>query len=145
MQSQIAIQHLILTTDPLLNRGMTVEEKIMYTHIASTSEKLFFRIIYETQLRPFEVLNLLVEQWDRNQGLLPPLKSSRRPNHKGDHHAKLATNSETRPSLHQQMRCSGNTSNRKGAIFINENGDMPSLNGSTRRFQDMQNSWNPED
>jgi hypothetical protein len=46
---------------------MTVEEcKIMCTHHSiDQREKIFFRIIYETQLRSFEVLNLQVEQWNR--------------------------------------------------------------------------------
>ena len=66
----------LLTTETLLHRGMTVEEcRILCTHHSiDLREKLFFRIIYETQLRPFEVLNLLVEQWDRKQGFVTALK-----------------------------------------------------------------------
>jgi integrase len=37
-------------------------------------EKLFFRIIYETQLRPFETLNLLIENWDREQQLVTAVR-----------------------------------------------------------------------
>ncbi len=37
-------------------------------------EKLFFRIIYETQLRPFEALNLLIENWDREQQLITAVR-----------------------------------------------------------------------
>ncbi len=62
----------LVTTDPLLNRGMNAEEcRIICTdYRIPTREKLFFRIIYETQLRPFEVLNLNIEDWDRNQHLI---------------------------------------------------------------------------
>ncbi len=62
----------LITTDPLLNRGMSLEEcRIICTdYRIPTREKLFFRVIYETQLRPFEVLNLKIEDWDRNQHLI---------------------------------------------------------------------------
>src|SRR5659263_607499 len=90
-QQQKSNTNQLLTTETLLNRGMTVEEcKIMCTHHSiDLREKLFFRIIYETQLRPFEVLNVLVEQWDRRQGFVTALKVKQKTKpRKGDHHAK---------------------------------------------------------
>src|SRR5660398_195358 len=75
-QQQKSNTNQLLTTETLLNRGMTVEEcKTMCTHHSiDLREKIFFRIIYETQSRPFEVLNLQVEQWDRKQGFVTALK-----------------------------------------------------------------------
>jgi site-specific recombinase XerD len=104
----------LLTTETLLNRGMTVEEcKIMCTHHSiDLREIIFFRIIYETQLRPFEVLNLLVEQWDRKQGLVTALKVKQKTKpRKGDHHEKAGCRQPQRqePLLPPPMRCSGNT------------------------------------
>jgi len=66
----------LITTDLLLNRGMNVEEcRIICTdYRIPTREKLFFRVIYETQLRPFEVLNLKIEDWDRNQHLVTAVR-----------------------------------------------------------------------
>lgn len=57
----------LLTERPLLDRGMNLDEcrAICTSPQIPLREKLFFRIIYETQLRPFEALNLLIENWDR--------------------------------------------------------------------------------
>jgi integrase len=124
----------LLTTGMLLNRGMTVEEcRIMCTHHSiDLREKLFFRIIYETQLQPFETLNLLVEQWDRKQGFVTALKVKQKTKQrKGDHHAKdwLPSTPKTRaitPSTNEMLR--EYVSNRKkGPVFVNENGKMLSL------------------
>ncbi len=109
------------------------ECKIMCTHHSiDLKEKLFFRIIYETQLRPFEVLNLQVEQWDRKQGFVTALKVKQKTKpRKGDHRAKewLHSTPKTRaitPSTNEMLR--EYVSNRKkGPIFINENGEMLSL------------------
>ena len=133
-QQQKSNTNQLLTTETLLNRGMTVEEcKIMCTHHSiDLREKLFFRIIYETQLRPFEVLNLQVEQWDRKQGFVTALKVKQKTKpRKEDHHAKdwLPSTPKTRaitPSTNEMLR--EYASNRKkGSIFINENGEMLSL------------------
>src|SRR5660398_253159 len=133
-QQQKSNTNQLLTTETLLNRGMTVEEcKIMCTHHSiDLREKLFFRIIYETQLRPFEVLNLLVEQWDRKQGFVTALKVKQKTKpRKGDHNAKdwLPSTPKTRaitPSTNEMLR--EYVSNRKkGPIFINENEKMLSL------------------
>jgi hypothetical protein len=106
---------------------MTVEEcKIMCTHHSiDLREKIFFRIIYETQLRPFEVLNLLVEPWDRKQGLVTALKVKQKTKpRKGDHHAKdrLPSTQRQEPLPQPQMKCSGNTSDcvksRKKSVLL---------------------------
>jgi integrase len=133
-QQQKSNTNQLLTTETLLNRGMTVEEcKIMCTHYSiDLREKIFFRIIYETELRPFEVLNLLVEQWDRKQGFVTALKVKQKTKpQKGDHHAKdwLPSTPKTRaitPSTNEMLR--EYVSNRKkGHIFINEKEKMLSL------------------
>lgn len=51
----------------LLERGMTVEEcrKLLTSSQIPLRERLFFRLIYETLLQPSEVLNLQIENWDR--------------------------------------------------------------------------------
>ncbi|MCJ7618025.1 MAG: hypothetical protein MUO43_15960 [Desulfobacterales bacterium] len=56
----------LLTDQPLLDRGMNLEEcrAICPPSEIPVREKLFFRTIYETQLRPFKGLNLLFENWD---------------------------------------------------------------------------------
>lgn len=124
----------VLTTETLLNRGMTVEEcRVMCTHQSiPLREKLFFRIIYETQLRPFEALNLQIEQWDRLQGFVTAMKVKRKTKpRKGDRHSKdwIRSSPKTRAitkSTNEMLR--KYVSNRKkGSIFINEKGDMLSL------------------
>lgn len=124
----------MLTTDLLLNRGMTEEEcKIICTaHQIPLREKLFFRIIYEALMRPFEVLNLQIENWDRKQDIITALrvKTKTRPM-KGNKHSK-----EYLPTEPKTMKLSPITiamlkeyvSNRKkGAIFINEGGKQLTL------------------
>jgi hypothetical protein len=78
------------------------------------------------------VLNLLVEQWDRKQGLVTALKVKQKTKpRKGDHHEKdwLPSTPKTRaitPSTNEMLR--EYVSNRKkGPIFINEKEKMLSL------------------
>ena len=133
--------NLLHTTQPLLNRGMTVDEcKIMCTHNSiNMREKLFFRILYETQLRPFEVLNLLVEQWDRNQHLITAVrvKQKTKPK-KGNRKEKewLPSTPKTRaitPITNEIIRTL--VSNRKkGHIFVNEKGERLSLEWFNERI-----------
>jgi integrase len=131
----------LITTDPLLNRGMNVEEcRIICTdYRIPTREKLFFRVIYETQLRPFEVLNLKIEDWDRNQYLITAVrvKQKTKPK-KGNRKEK-----EWLPSTPRTALLSENTnellrtlaSNRKkGHIFVNENGEQLSLEWFNERI-----------
>ncbi len=62
----------LLTDKPLLDRGMNLEEcrAICTSPQIPAREKLFFMTIYETQLQPFEALNLLIENLDREQQLV---------------------------------------------------------------------------
>lgn len=123
-----------ISTATLLNRGMTVDEcRVMCTHHSiNLREKLFFRLIYEALLRPSEVLNLQIEQWDRKQCLVTALKVKQKTRpRKGACHEKewLPCVPKTRaitPATNEMLR--EYVSNRKkGPIFINENGDMLSL------------------
>jgi hypothetical protein len=126
-QGQKSNTNQLLTTETLLHRGMTVEGcRIMCTHHSiDPREKLFFRIIYETQLRHFEVLNLLVEQWDRKQGFVTALKVKQKTKpRKGDHRAKdwLPSTPKTRaitPSTSEMHR--EYVSHRKKVIPLYKN------------------------
>ncbi len=124
----------LVTTETLLSRGMTEGEcKIICTSpMIPLREKLFFRIIYESLMRPFEVLNLQVENWDRKQDIITAVrvKTKTRPM-RGNKRAK-----EWLPSEPKTMKLSPITiemlreyvSNRKkGAIFVNDAGEMLSL------------------
>ncbi len=131
----------LITTDPLLNRGMNVDEcRIMCTdYRIPTREKLFFRLLYETQLRPFEVLNLKIEDWDRNQHLITAVRVKQKTKpRKGNRKEK-----EWLPSTLRTALLSDNTnemlralvSNRKkGHIFVNEKGDQLSLEWFNERI-----------
>ncbi len=141
MQYQITAQPRIVTTEPLLDRGMNLDEcKVMCTSpLIPLREKLFFRIIYETQFRPFEVLNLQIENWDRNQRLITAVRVKQRTKPlKGNINAKVWL-----PSRPRTMVLTENTnemirtivSNRKkGTIFINEKGTMLSLEWFNERI-----------
>ena len=124
----------VQTDAPMLTRGMVLDEcRIMCTsHQINLREKIFFRIIFETLLRPFEVLNLQIEYWDRKQGFVTALKvkAKTRPK-KGNKNQKewLPCLPKTRaltPTTNEMLReYIGNR--KKGPIFINEKGDMLSL------------------
>jgi integrase len=92
-----------VTTDPLLNRGMNIKECriICMDYRIPSREKLFFRVIYETQLRPFEVLNLKIEDWDRNQRLITAVRVKQKKPKKGNRKEKewVTINAENRPSI----------------------------------------------
>ncbi len=93
----------------------------------------------KTQLRPFEVLNLKIEDWDRNQHLITAVrvKQKTKPK-KGNRKEK-----EWLPSTPRTALLSDNTnemlrtlvSNRKkGHIFVNEKGDQLSLEWFNERI-----------
>lgn len=131
----------LITTDPLLNRGMNLDEckAVCTSPLIPIREKLFFRIIYETQFRPFEVLNLLVENWDRNQNLITAVrvKQKTRPQ-KGNRREKIYLQSTPRTALlsentNEMLRAV--VSNRKrGFIFINEQEGQLSLEWFNERI-----------
>ena len=60
----------VLTTAPLIDRGLTIDEckAICTSPIIPTRERTYFRIIYETELRPMEALNLLIENFNKDTG-----------------------------------------------------------------------------
>lgn len=142
MAAQLAIQSpLILTTEPLLNRGMNLEEcKIICTSpLIPLREKLFFRMIYETQFRPFEVLNLKIEDWDRNQHLITAVRVKQKTKpQKGNRKEKIWLPSPPRTALltentNEMIRVM--VSNRKkGYIFVNEKGNQLSLEWFNERI-----------
>ncbi|MCX9074761.1 MAG: tyrosine-type recombinase/integrase [Candidatus Methanoperedens sp.] len=91
-------------------------------------EKLFFRIIYETQLRPFEVLNLLIENWDREQRLVTAVRVKQKTAPvKGDRHKKIYLPSKPRTVIlteNTNLMLKTVVSNRKkGCIFVNADGN----------------------
>lgn len=131
----------LITTDPLLNRGMNVEEcRIICTdYRISTREKLFFRVIYETQLRPFEVLNLKIEDWDRNQHLITAVRVKQKTKPKeGNRKEKIWLPSTPRTVLLSQntneMLRTLVSNRKKGHIFVNEKGEQLSLEWFNERI-----------
>ncbi len=56
------------STNILLDRGMNLAEcmAICTSTIIPLREKLFYRIVYETTFRPFEVQHLRIEDWNRD-------------------------------------------------------------------------------
>lgn len=131
----------LITTDLLLNRGMNLEESrvICIDHRIPTREKLFFRIIYETQLRPFEVLNLKIEDWDRNQYLITAVrvKQKTKPK-KGNRREKVWLASTPRTALlsknTNEMLRTVVSNRKKGHIFVNEKGGQLSLEWFNERI-----------
>lgn len=122
------------TTAPQLNRGMTEEEcKIICTSPQiPIREKLFFRMIYETEFRPFEALNLQIEDWDRKQALVTARRTKQKTRPvPGDNKKKIWLPSNPRtmmisPATNEMLRVYvGNR--KKGAIFINRTGNKLSL------------------
>ncbi len=60
----------VLTTEPLISRGMTLDEckAICISPLIPLRERTYFRIIYMTLLRPMEVLNLKIEDFNKETG-----------------------------------------------------------------------------
>jgi integrase len=120
---------------------MNVEEcRVICTdYRIPTREKLFFRIIYETQLRPFEVLNLKIEDWDRNQYLITAVrvKQKTKPK-KGNRKEKEWLSSTPRTALlsdnTNEMLRTLVSNRKKGHIFVNEKGEQLSLEWFNERI-----------
>ncbi len=128
--TQITNGKSVLTDQPLLDRGMNIDEcrAICTSPEIPIREKLFFRIIYETQLRPFEVLNLLIENWDREQRLVTAVRVKQKTAPvKGDRHRKLYLPSKPRTVIlteNTNLMLKMVVSNRKkGCIFVNADGE----------------------
>ncbi len=124
----------LLTDRPLLDRGMNLDEcrAICTSSEIPVREKLFFRIIYETQLRPFEVLNLLIENWDRDQRLITAVRVKQKTAPvKGDRHRKVHLPSKPRIVVlteNTSLMLKTIVSNRKkGYIFVNADGNKLSM------------------
>jgi len=120
----------LLTDQALLDRGMNIDEcrAICTSPQIPLREKLFFRIIYETQLRPFEVLNLLIENWDREQRLVTAVRVKQKTAPvKGDRHKKIYLPSKPRTVIlteNTNLMLKTVVSNRKkGCIFVNADGN----------------------
>ncbi len=128
--TQITNGKLLLTDQPLLDRGMNLDEckAICTSPEIPAREKLFFRIIYETQLRPFEALNLLIENWDRDQQLITAVRVKQKTAPvKGDRHKKMLLPSKPRTAFlteNTNLMLKAVVSNRKkGYIFVNAAGE----------------------
>jgi len=124
----------LLTDQPLLDRGMNLEEcrAICTSPEIPVREKLFFRVIYETQLRPFEALNLLIENWDREQQLVTAVRVKQKTAPvKGDRHRKILLPSKPRTAFlteNTNLMLKTVISNRKkGHIFVNADGNKLSM------------------
>ncbi|HMB45370.1 MAG TPA: hypothetical protein VKL21_06075 [Candidatus Methanoperedens sp.] len=97
-----------------------------------TRKKLFFRIIYEPQLRPFEALNLLIENWDREQKLVTAVRVKQKTAPvKGDRHRKMRLPSKPKTAFiteNTNLMLKTVVSNcKKRSIFVNANGDKLSI------------------
>ncbi len=132
--NQVTNGKLLLTDQPLLDRGMNLEEcrAICTSPLIPLREKLFFRITYETQLRPFEVLNLLIENWDREQRLATAVRVKQKTAPvKGDRHRKVYLPSKPRTVVlteNTNLMLKKIVSNRKkGYIFVNSDGNKLSM------------------
>lgn len=130
----INTKQVLKTTDLLLKRGLTVEEcKIICTSPEiPLREKLFFRIIYETQFRPFEALNLTIENWVRDQRLITAVRVKQKTKPlKGDKSKKEWLVSEPRTAILSEktndMLRAYVSNRKKGAIFINREEEQLTL------------------
>ncbi len=82
LQAESRNRNKLATTSPLIDRDLTVEEcKVLCTSpLIPVREKAFFRVIYETCLRPMEALNLRIENFNRETGELVALKTKGKKN-----------------------------------------------------------------
>ncbi len=130
----------VLTTEPLISRGMTIEEckAICTASLMPLREKTFFRIIYETSLRPMEALNLEIENFNKETGELIARKTKgkhnrwiRQTRHDIRH---LFVGENTREMLRTLI---GNR--KKGYIFESEEIEGKPI--SKRYMQEQINKW----
>lgn len=110
----------------LLERGMTVEEcrRMFNSYQIPIRERLFFRMIYETLLQPSEVLNLQIENWDKECARVTATKVRIRTKPlKGDMSRKVLL--PTKPKVRSIMLDTHNMlkeyvcDRKEGPIFIN--------------------------
>lgn len=124
----------LITTAPLIDRSLTVEEcKTLCTSaLIPIREKAYFRVIYETGLRPMEALNLRIENFNKETGELVALRTKGKKN-------RYMPQTISRPrhvyvSPNTSLMLKSIVSNRKkGYIFEGETGDP-----LTKRFMQRQ-------
>src|SRR5659263_589859 len=114
----------LLTTEPILHRGLNKEEcKIICTSpTIPMREKAFFRLIYETQLRPFEVMNLEIENWDRNQKMVTAVRVKQKWDNKHKQHLPSVPRTAIITDSTNEMIRTLVSNRKKGKIFINKDG-----------------------
>jgi integrase len=115
----------LLTTEPILHRGLNKEEcKIICTNpIIPMREKAFFRLIYETQLRPFEVMNLEIENWDRNQQMVTAVRVKQKWDNKHKQYLPSVPRTAIITDSTNEMIRTLVSNRKKGKIFINKDGE----------------------
>ncbi len=115
----------LLTTEPILHRGMNKEEcKIICTSsLIPLREKAFFRLIYETQLRPFEVMNLEIENWDRNQKMVTAVRIKQKWDNKHKRHLPSVPRTALLTDKTNEMIRTLVSNRKKNKIFVNKHGE----------------------
>ncbi|MDG6921006.1 MAG: hypothetical protein JRN59_05700 [Nitrososphaerota archaeon] len=104
----------------LLDRGMTVEEcrAVCTCPDIPLVPRAFFRVIYETTFRPFEVLNLLIENWNKGTGELTAVTTKKKYNPKTDQSVMLPRSMCVIQATNEMLRhVVGNR--KKGLVFLN--------------------------
>lgn len=130
----------LLTTEPILNRGMTLDEcrAICTAPLMPLREKIYFRIIYESSGRPKEILHLLIEDFNKETGeiiaKITKGKYNRWTKEKKHEIRHLIVNKNTKEMLRTFI---GNR--KKGYIF--ESQDKPGQPISKRYMQEQINKW----
>jgi len=113
------------TTEIQTDRGLTIEEcKILCTTpIIPLREKAFFRALYETQLRPVEVLNLQIENFNKGTGEVIAKKTKGKRNRYMTHTIYKISHSLLNPNTTEMIkRIIGQR--KKGPIFVNQKGEQ---------------------
>lgn len=130
----------VLTTEPLINRGMTLGEckAICTSPLIPLRERTYFRIIYFTLLRPFEVLNLKIEDFNKETGEFIARKTKDKYNRwtkEKQHQIKhLPVDDITKEFIKTLI------SNRKKG-FVFESNDKPGEHISKRYMQEQVNKY----
>ena len=117
----------VLTTEPILHRGLNKEEcKIICTSpTIPMREKAFFRLIYETQLRPFEVMNLEIENWDRTQKMVTAVRVKQKWDNKHKKYLPSVPRTAIMTDSTNEMIRTLVSNRKRGKIFINKPSRRP--------------------
>ncbi len=113
----------LITTAPLIDRGLTVEEcKTLCTSpLIPIREKACFRVIYETGLRPMEALNLRIENFNKETGELVALRTKGKKNRYMPQTIARPRHVYVSPNTALMLKSVVST-RKKGYIFEGENG-----------------------